>query len=55
MFPATALRMEKKLWEACYAGDIEQVKEITAEGGVNLNWRKPEQSVSDIALHHKHV
>ena len=50
-YPATALRKEKKLWDACYAGNIDQVKEITAEEGVNLNWRKPDTSVSDLALH----
>ena len=42
----TELR-EKRLWDACYAGDIHQVKKLTAEAGVDLNWKKPDMSVSD--------
>ena len=51
-YPAAALRKEKKLWDACYADNIDQVKEITAEEGVNLNWMKPDTSVSDLAPHY---
>ena len=40
----------KKLWNACYTGDIDQVKELTADRDVNLNWRKPDMSVSKLSL-----
>ena len=43
----TDQKLEISLWEACSMGDIRQVKNLTeAEGGVDLNWKKPEMSVS---------
>ena len=43
---AIIILKEEKLWNACYTGDIEQVKELITEGRVNLNWKRPDMSVS---------
>ena len=40
-------KLEMTLWKACSMGDIRQVKKLTAaEGGMDINWKKPEISVS---------
>ena len=40
---------EEQLWNACYQGDIDQVKQFIAVEGVDLNWKGPEKSVSETA------
>ena len=40
---------EERLWSACLSGDIDHVKELTAEG-VDLNWTNPDMSVSDFTF-----
>ena len=36
----------RQLWNACYNDDSDQVKELTVNAGVDLNWKKPDMSVS---------